>query len=87
MSSGFVHPSSGPNGSQSSPSKSNGIDMSRITWNRPESGETVLLTAPEVGRRVGLPESWVRRHIPCRHFGRYRRWVWAEVLAWLESQK
>jgi excisionase family DNA binding protein len=51
-----------------------------------------LLTAAEVAELLGVPTSWVRDrtragempHVP---LGRYRRYVRADVLAWLDDQK
>ena len=51
-----------------------------------------LLTAAEVSERLGVPESWVRREtregrLPCLVLGRYRRYDWPAVVAWLEEQR
>ena len=51
-----------------------------------------LLTAEEVAERLAVPLSWVREAtrsgaMPCVELGRYRRYVLADVEAWLESCK
>ena len=51
-----------------------------------------LLTAGEVAERLSVPESWVREHtrngrLPHIELGRYRRYVWSDVLAYLDQQK
>jgi excisionase family DNA binding protein len=57
-----------------------------------ESMPDRLLTDAEVGELLHVPASWVgeaarRGEIPHLMIGRYRRFVWDEVRAWLESQK
>lgn len=52
--------------------------------------ELELLDAKEVARRLGVPESWVRSNtrtgaIPHVALGRYKRYRWSDVEAWLES--
>jgi Helix-turn-helix domain len=51
-----------------------------------------LLTASEVADRLSVPESWVREQtradaIPHLTLGRYKRYDWSAVAAWLESQR
>lgn len=51
-----------------------------------------LLCAAEVAERLSVPESWVRAEtragrMPCLELGRYRRYDWSEVAAWLEEQR
>jgi excisionase family DNA binding protein len=51
-----------------------------------------LLNAKEVADRLGVPESWVRQEtragrMPHVRLGRYRRYDWDEVVAWLETQR
>jgi excisionase family DNA binding protein len=51
-----------------------------------------FLTAVEVGERLGLPESWIREEtrqgrFPHVKFGRYRRYVWDDVIAYVERLK
>jgi excisionase family DNA binding protein len=51
-----------------------------------------LLTACEDADRLAVPERWVREHtrgglIPHVRLGRYVRYDWDEVVAWLEDQK
>jgi excisionase family DNA binding protein len=51
-----------------------------------------LLDAGAVAELLGVPERWVRDHtrsgeIPHVELGRYRRYVRADVLAWLEGLK
>lgn len=50
-----------------------------------------LLTAKEVAERLSLPESWVREatrdgRLPHLALGRYRRYRWPEIEAWLDEQ-
>jgi excisionase family DNA binding protein len=49
-----------------------------------------LLTAEQVAERLAVPVSWVRSStrsgsIPVVELGRYRRYRWADVDAWVES--
>jgi excisionase family DNA binding protein len=49
-----------------------------------------LLTAAEVAERLAVPESWVRSStrsgaMPHVQLGRYQRYRWADVEAWLET--
>ena len=51
-----------------------------------------LLDAREVAEWLGVPVSWVREStrsgaMPCVELGRYRRYVRADVQAWLEGCK
>jgi excisionase family DNA binding protein len=51
-----------------------------------------LLTAEEVAELLSVPESWVRAEtradrIPHLKLGRYRRYEWEAVTAWLEEQR
>jgi excisionase family DNA binding protein len=51
-----------------------------------------LLTASEVAERLNVPETWVRAEtragrMPHLPLGRYRRYSWPEVEAWLETQR
>jgi excisionase family DNA binding protein len=51
-----------------------------------------LLTAGEVAKRLSVPETWVRAEtrtgrMPHLELGRYRRYSWPEVEAWLETQR
>lgn len=51
-----------------------------------------LLTASEVAERLNVPESWVRAEtragrMPNLELGRYRRYEWDAVVAWLEEQR
>lgn len=55
------------------------------------SGER-LLTAEEVAGRLGVQKSWVGKaaragKIPHLMIGRYRRFRWSEIEAWLARQK
>jgi excisionase family DNA binding protein len=50
-----------------------------------------LLTAAEVAERLSVPESWVRQEtranrIPHLPLGRYKRYDWQDIAAWLEDQ-
>lgn len=70
----------------------------------PEFGEksapvVEIIDSPELARRLGLPESWVRNHtrartpaaerIPVLQFGKYKRFAWGspELMGWLEGRK
>ncbi len=51
-----------------------------------------LLTAKEVAALLAVMESWVREatrdgRLPHLRLGRYRRYRWSEIEAWLEEQK
>ncbi len=51
-----------------------------------------LLTVGYIARLFGVPVSWVyskaeQGEIPSYKIGRYRRFVRAEIEAWLETQK
>ena len=51
-----------------------------------------LLTARQVAQLLAVPESWVREAtrqntLPHLRLGRYRRYVKADILAWLETHK
>ena len=52
--------------------------------------EQRLLDAAEVAERLGVPETWVRQEtregrMPALELGRYRRYDWPAVVAWLET--
>ena len=51
-----------------------------------------LIDSAEVARRLCVPTSWVREQtrtgdIPHRRLGRYVRFVWSEVEAWLDAEQ
>jgi excisionase family DNA binding protein len=51
-----------------------------------------LLTAEQVAARLGVLPSWVSKaaradRIPHIRVGRYRRFRWQEIEAWLEGQR
>lgn len=51
-----------------------------------------LLTANEVAARLGVLPSWVSKaaranRIPYVRVGRYRRFRWPDIEAWLENQR
>jgi excisionase family DNA binding protein len=51
-----------------------------------------LLTACEIAERLSVPETWVRAEtradrMPHVRLGRYRRYDWPAVVAWLETQQ
>jgi excisionase family DNA binding protein len=51
-----------------------------------------LLDAAEVAERLSVPVSWVRAEtragrMPHLELGRYRRYEWPAVVAWLEGQR
>ncbi len=53
---------------------------------------TRLLTAEEVASRLGVQTSWVSKaaranRIPHICVGRYRRFRWPDIEAWLEDQR
>lgn len=57
------------------------------------AGDTTrLLTAEEVASRLGVQPSWVSKaaranRIPHVCVGRYRRFRWPDIEAWLEGQR
>jgi excisionase family DNA binding protein len=49
-----------------------------------------LLTAEQVAELLAVPVSWVRSStrsgaMPHVHLGRYRRYRWPDVVAWVDS--
>jgi excisionase family DNA binding protein len=51
-----------------------------------------LLVAKEVAERLSVPTSWVRAEtragrMPHVRLGRYRRYDWEAIVAWLEEQR
>ena len=51
-----------------------------------------LLTADEVAERLSVPVTWIREQtradaMPHLRLGRYVRFEWLEVVAWLENQR
>ena len=59
---------------------------------RPTGDATRLLTAEEVASRLGVQTSWVSKaaranRIPHICVGRYRRFRWPDIEAWLEGQR
>lgn len=59
---------------------------------RPPGDTTRLLTAEEVASRLGVQPSWVSKaaranRIPHICVGRYRRFRWPDIEAWLEGQR
>jgi len=66
--------------------------MSAIHPSSREAPTTRLLTADEVASRLGVLPSWVNKaaranRIPHICVGRYRRFRWPEIEAWLEDQR
>lgn len=62
------------------------------TFPRPPGETTRLLTAEEVASRLGVQTSWVSKaaranRIPHVCVGRYRRFRWPDIEAWLEGQR
>jgi excisionase family DNA binding protein len=62
------------------------------TFPRPTGDATRLLTAEEVASRLGVQTSWVSKaaranRIPHICVGRYRRFRWPDIEAWLEGQR
>ncbi len=62
------------------------------TFPRPMGDPTRLLTAEEVASRLGVQPSWVSKaaranRIPHICVGRYRRFRWPDIEAWLEGQR
>ncbi|HME02527.1 MAG TPA: helix-turn-helix domain-containing protein [Solirubrobacteraceae bacterium] len=58
----------------------------------PPPDGTRLLTAAELASRLGVLPSWVNKaaraeRIPHVCIGRYRRFRWPEIEAWLEKQR
>jgi len=63
--------------------------LGRSVGARPVAGR--LLTADEVAARLGVQPSWVNKaaranRIPHVRVGRYRRFRWQDLEAWLETQ-
>jgi excisionase family DNA binding protein len=59
---------------------------------RMQGDGTDLLTADEVASRLKVRSSWVKKaalanRIPHVRVGRYRRFRWPDIEAWLESQR
>jgi excisionase family DNA binding protein len=53
---------------------------------------TKLLTAEELASRLGVQPSWVNKaahanRLPHVRIGRYRRFRWPDIEAWLERQR
>ena len=51
-----------------------------------------LLTADQVAERLSVPTTWVRTEtragrMPHLSLGRYKRYDWDAVVAWLETQR
>lgn len=58
----------------------------------------VLLTPAELAARLNVPVSWIREKtrerarirdkdpLPCCRLGKYTRFSWPEIVAWLERQ-
>jgi hypothetical protein len=75
-----------------------GTMTSPATALEPEERFYEIIDAKELGRRLSLPESWVRDQsrsldriadpIPSLKFGKYRRYRWnsPELNAWLKRQ-
>lgn len=62
------------------------------TFPRAPDDSTRLLTAEEVASRLGVQTSWVSKaaranRIPHICVGRYRRFRWPDIEAWLEGQR
>lgn len=59
---------------------------------RMQGDGTDLLTADEVASRLKVRSSWVQKaaranRIPHVRVGRYRRFRWPDIEAWLENQR
>jgi len=69
------------------------------TDQRSVARSSVLLTAEELAERLSVPPSWVREKtrvrsslrdkdpLPVVRLGKYCRFKWSEIQAWLERQK
>jgi excisionase family DNA binding protein len=62
------------------------------TFPRAPDDTARLLTAEEVASRLGVQTSWVSKaaranRIPHICVGRYRRFRWPDIEAWLEGQR
>jgi excisionase family DNA binding protein len=58
----------------------------------PVAPEDRLLEAKEIAELLSVPESWVRREtragrLPHISLGKYRRYDWPEVEAWLKTKQ
>jgi excisionase family DNA binding protein len=59
---------------------------------RARSTEPRLLTVDELAERLGVQPSWISKaarcdRIPHVRVGRYRRFRWTDIEAWLETQR
>jgi hypothetical protein len=50
-----------------------------------------LFEAAEVAERLAVPTSWIRQEtragrLPCVSLGRYKRYAWPAIEAWLAEQ-
>ena len=73
--------------------------MSDTKTPAPEQSSFELIDAPELGRRLHVPTSWIRsrtspstprdKRIPFLKFGRYTRFRWnsPELVEWLRRQQ
>jgi hypothetical protein len=69
------------------------------TTAKPVETKAVLLTPAQLAERLAVPASWVKEKtrtralerdsdpLPCVRLGRYVRFDWNDVLAWIERQK
>ena len=71
-------------------------DDERLVYSFPRGRESEirerLHDAKEIAEMLGVPESWVREHtrsgeIPHVQLGRYVRYVWDDVIEWVQSLK
>jgi hypothetical protein len=66
---------------------------------KPKESNVVLLTPAALAERLAVPTSWIREKcrerarlrdadpLPCVPLGKYVRFDWNDVLAWIERQK
>ena len=66
---------------------------------KPKESNAVLLTPAALAERLAVPETWIREKcrqraqardadpLPCVPLGKYVRFDWNDVLAWIERQK
>jgi excisionase family DNA binding protein len=72
---------------------SRGASASGVAAQEPSSSlNGVLLTAEEVAKRLAVPVSWVYAEaragrLPYVPLGRYKRFSWASIEAWLSDRE
>jgi hypothetical protein len=72
--------------------------IAQMTAKASESN-AVLLTPKQLSERLNVPQSWIREKtrlrsrerdsdpLPVVRLGKYTRFAWQDILAWIERQK